>query len=98
MARVNNNALLKGISGSLGEVVVKQYSYGTVVSKKPDMSGVRSSQLQEVKRNLFKEAVAFAQAINRDPKKKAEYAKNLKPGQTVFNAAVSEYMRREKER
>jgi len=96
MARVKNNFLLQGVSGSIAELVIKQYSYGPVISKKPDMSQVKHSRLQKVKQSLFKEAVAYAQSINRDPKKKAAYAKKLKKGQTVFNAAVSEYMKRVK--
>ena len=96
MARVKNNPLLKGVRGSIDRLVIKQYSYGTVITKKPDMSKVKPSKLQKLKQSLFKAAVAYAQSINRDPKKKAAFAKKLKPGKTVFNTAVSEYMKRSK--
>lgn len=96
MARMQNNSLLQGISGSIGEIVIKQYRYGVVVSKKPDMSKVKKSQLQKAKQSIFKEAVAYAKNINNDPEKKKAYAKKLKKGQTVFNAAISEFLQKKK--
>ena len=92
MARVFKKSLLCELSGELGGVVFKRYKYGTVVSKKPDMSRVKKTPLQEVKRNTFKEAVAYAQEIIRNRQKKAAYAKKLKKGQTVYHAAIKEYM------
>ena len=93
MARTDKNALLSGVSGSIGNLVIKQYADKIVVSKKPDMSRVKTSELQQVYQGSFAEAVAYAQQINRDPVKKAAYAKKLKKGQTVFNAAISEYLK-----
>jgi hypothetical protein len=62
------------------------------------MSGVKHSPLQELKQSLFKEAVAYAHSVNRDPKKKTAYAKKLKKGETVFNKAISEYMKKAKKK
>lgn len=93
MARVKNNPLLKGVSGKIGDAfVVKQYSYGTVISAIPDMSRVKKSKLQKVKQGTFGAAVAYAQGILRDPKKKAAYAHKLPPGKTVYHAAIQEYL------
>jgi hypothetical protein len=39
--------------------------------------------------------VSYAQSIIRDPALKAAYAKKLKKGQRVYNAAIREFMRRE---
>jgi hypothetical protein len=96
MARVTNNPLLQGVSGKIGNsFVVKQYSYGTVLSAKPDMSRVKKTELQKLKQSLFAEAVAYAQSIIRNPKKKAEYAKRLPKGKTVYHAALQEYMKKQ---
>jgi hypothetical protein len=47
MARTNN-PLLQGVSGKIGgQLVIKQYSYGTVISAMPDMSKVKKSMLQK---------------------------------------------------
>ena len=79
-----DNPLLKHTSGKIGDVtVVKQYSYGTVISAIPDMSRVKKSDLQKFKQHYFKDTVIYAQTILRDPKKKAAYTKTLKAGKTV---------------
>ena len=44
--------------GAIGkEFVVKQYSYGAVITAYPDMSGVKSSAFQKVKQGAFAKAV-----------------------------------------
>ncbi|NCU05791.1 MAG: hypothetical protein GXC73_17625 [Chitinophagaceae bacterium] len=94
MARTNRNPLLKGLRGQIGkQLVFKQYGKKTVVSKFPDMSHVKASPKQKKIRKGFQKAVAYAQGINNDPVKKAVYAKKVKKGQTVFNYAISEFLR-----
>jgi len=44
MARVKDNVLVNGFSGKLEQVVFKTYSYGTVVTRYPDMSKVKRSK------------------------------------------------------
>lgn len=98
MARVNNNPLLKGVSGKIGDqIVVKQYSYGTVISAVPDMRRVKKSALQKLAQHHFSDAVAYAQTILRDPKKKAAYAKKIKKGKSVYHAALQEYLKKHKQ-
>jgi hypothetical protein len=85
------------ISGAIGKTIVhKQYKDGEVVTKFPDMSDIIASKGQRRFRDLFKEAVAYAQDINNDPEKKKAYKRKIRKNQTVFNAAISEYMKREK--
>ncbi|MEP7238651.1 MAG: hypothetical protein ABI685_12320 [Ferruginibacter sp.] len=97
MAIVINNPLLKGVSGKIGDsLVVKQYSYGTVISAMPDMSRVKKSGLQKIKQNSFADAVIYAQSILRNPVKKAAYAKKLPKGKTVYHAAIQEYLAKNK--
>lgn len=52
------------------QVVVKQYGNKTVVTAYLDMSKVKPSDKQKAKRKIFKEAVAYAQTINRNAKLK----------------------------
>ena len=99
MARLSNNSILAGISGALGkEVVFKKYATGTVVSKMPDMSGVKPSPKQSSRREIFQQAVYYAKSINSDPELKKTYAAKLKEGESVFNAALKEYLKKEKEK
>ena len=86
------------IRGAIGKQVVhKQYKRGEVVSKYPDMSKIVASSGQRGCRDLFKEAVAYARDINNDPEKKKAYQENIRKNRSVFNAAVSEYMKRAKQ-
>jgi hypothetical protein len=93
MARSNKSILLHQVSGQIGkQIVVKRYGNKTVITAYPDMSKVKPSKLQKVKRKVFAEAVAYAQAINNDPAKKALYSKKVKRGQSVYNYAIKEYL------
>ena len=95
MAR-SKNLMLEGMSGAFGkQMVIKQYEYGTVVSRYPDMSGVKPSREQKQRRNRFKEAVAYAKGILNDPKKHAAYKKSLKKGETVYHKAIKEYLKKQ---
>jgi hypothetical protein len=95
MARVSKKSLLSKAKGKIGdEIVVKQYSYGTVITRYPDMSRVKRSARQKEEQSLFKQAVKYAQGIIYNPKKKADYAKKLKEGKSVYHAAIKEYMKK----
>ncbi|HEY5825993.1 MAG TPA: hypothetical protein VIT44_16585 [Cyclobacteriaceae bacterium] len=94
MARVKDNVLTRGFSGKLDQIVFKTYSYGTVVSRSPDMSKVKLSKAQKKANGVFKDAVSYAQSILADPAKKKAYAKKLKPGKTVYHTALAEYLKK----
>jgi hypothetical protein len=87
----------RGLSGAIGPGVTKQYLGKTVVTSKPDMSRVIRNEKQKANSSKFKKAVAYAQEILYNPQKKHEYAKKLKKGQTVYHAAIREFMNRENE-
>jgi hypothetical protein len=93
MARIAKNVITSDLQGAIGKQIVFRVRNGkTFASKYPDMSRVKPSKKQLREKGRFAKAVAFAQAIIKDPAKKAAY--KVKKGQSVFNAAVSEYMRR----
>ena len=92
MARSNQNLIVKGLSGALGkQLVYRQYGAKTVVSTYPNMSNIRHSDLQELEKEKFARAVAYAKAAIRDPEKRKALEKKLKKGQRVFNVAVKEF-------
>ena len=96
MATLGKGNLLNGAKGAIGkEVVLKKYGDKTVVSKYPDMSRVKKSALQDLERSLFAQAVAFAKSVKRDQKLKAKYEKKRKPGQSVYHAALSDFLLKE---
>jgi hypothetical protein len=69
-----------------------------VVTAYPNMRRVKPSVLQALKRNRFKDAVAYAQAINRNPKLKKEYQQKIKQGESVYHYAIKEYLQRFKKK
>jgi hypothetical protein len=93
MARIkHNNLLLRGVSGKIGNVVLKHTSHGDFISKYPDMSGVVPSANQKTQRSRFQCAVDYAKKILADPERKGEYLKKLRPGRTVYHTAIAEYL------
>jgi len=93
MARSKENLLLDQFSGRIGNLIVKSYKYGAVLSKRPDMSKAGKTPKQEKARLMFKAAQAFAKNIISDTEKKKDFEKHLKPGQTVYHSAISFYMK-----
>jgi len=97
MARLTENSVLKKVNGQLGkQVVFKQYGDKTVITQYPDMSRVKPSALQKRKRNIFKEAVAYAKNISRNPDLKKKYLKKTKQGESVYHYALKEYLKKNK--
>ena len=91
---ITTGVISGGLSGALNQLVVfKRYGNKTVVTRYPNMSGIKPSAEQKKQRGLFAEAVAYAKIINDNPELKAQYKKKVKRRQTVFNYAVKEYMR-----
>jgi hypothetical protein len=89
----SNNVLLKDSSGQLGKtLVMKHYSYGTVLSAYPNMTNVQFNPKQKAEQSRFSKAVAYAQSVLKDPAQKAAFAATLKQGQTVYNAAIKAYL------
>ena len=88
-----SNILLSSASGKIGDIVIKQYKYGTVITKLPDMSKVKPTRAQKKKRNKFADAVAYAKTVIADPKLKAKMKKKAKKGSTVYHTAIKAFMK-----
>jgi hypothetical protein len=93
MARLAADSPLRKIRGHVGQFVFKQYGDDIIVTKYPDMDGIKPSRLQQLNRSLFKEAVAYARRINRNPALKAEYLQKVSPGKSVYHYAIKEYLK-----
>ena len=91
---ISKNPLLKNASGKIGKsIVLKNYSYGTVISAYPDMSKVKPSKKQRQAKNRFAEAVQYAKSILANPKKKAALKAKLPRGKSVYHAAIKKYLK-----
>ena len=95
MAEVKLNSIIDSIQGELEGYVFRRTPSGrTFISKKPDMSGVKSSPAQKAHRENFKQAVAYAHLAKNDPEMWAFYEQAAKNAQSQpFRLAVSAYFR-----
>jgi hypothetical protein len=97
MALQKRNVVTYGLTGKVyGQLLFKQYKYGTVVSKVPDRSKVVLNEKQKASTAVFRKAVNFAKQILKDPSRYAEYQARLPEGKTVYHAAIADYFATEK--
>lgn len=93
MARSTNNIVTQGLSGTLDQLVFRQRSGQTFVSKRPRDYGP-PSQAQLDLRSRFREAVLYAKAAIADAATRLFYASRAKEGRTAYNAAFSDYFKK----
>ena len=90
------------VTGAIGkEFVVKHYRKKCVITKYPDMTHIIPTKQQRSRRDLFREAVAYAKTIIADPVLKAAMQKKIRRRNGVYNEVIKIYMlktKREKER
>ncbi len=92
MARITRNSFVESLQGSIGDLIFKKYSYGTVVSKRPDRSKVKLSLKQKASNQRFKKAVYYAKQVMRTPSMQTKYKKQLKKGKSLYHLALADYM------
>lgn len=95
MAKLILNSIFNGISGKVGDVVFRRSHTGEIIlSRRPDMSHVQSSEAQKAQRQRFKQAVAYAKAAMAEPDVRLHYVQqaallNKRP----HDLAVSDYFK-----
>jgi hypothetical protein len=90
MAKVRNNPVVMGLSGSLGNLVFRQMPDGsTYVSKKHDFSRRKFSQGQKDHQSRFRQAVMYARAAAKSEPVYAELAAGTI--MSPYNLALSDW-------
>jgi hypothetical protein len=98
MGKVKNSLLVEGLSGKLDQILLKNYKYGTVVSKMPDRSKVKLTNHQKGLNKNFQQAVAYARSIINDPAKKKQYEKQARRKHTsVYHYVLAQYLKGKKQ-
>jgi hypothetical protein len=92
MAITTTNIITRATHGRMGNVIFRSFAGKTVMSAVPDYSIIRWSNLQKKNRMRFRDAMVWARRTLSDPVKYSYYQKKAKPGQTVWNAALSDYL------
>jgi hypothetical protein len=91
MAKVNNNVLVRGLSGKLGgQVVFRQMRDGrTVVADMPDFSRRVLSRDQKAHHSKFKDGAAYAKEAAKTKPIYAQLAAGTR--KTAYNVALADY-------
>jgi len=93
MPKVRFKEMVVEIQGTMFDVVFKKSPTGkTIVTKKPDMSGVKWSKAQKDHRNRMRQANKYAAAALADPNVHAIYEEiAAKEHRQPYRVAVSDY-------
>ena len=92
MARVSNNLVVQGMSGSLEKkILLKHYGNITLVTAFPDRSMVKITDSQKKENGRFRVAMAYARSQMADPASKAEYQAIAKGLQRAHNMAIADF-------
>lgn len=90
MAKVKNNLLMQGVSGSVGgQIVFSQRNGQTIVSQSPHRSKPPTDK-QKAAQRRFKTASIYAKTAMATPSLKEEYEKKAKPGQSAYTCAIAD--------
>jgi hypothetical protein len=95
MARTTLNAGLKGLTGVIDGWVYKQYDYGTVITRRPDMSRVKATAKQLTHRENVRRAGEFHRhGVLPNPALLAKFtAIARRKGIPVSAVSLSEYLK-----
>src|SRR5580700_1849591 len=89
MAKVKDNVLAKGFSGTIGRgLTFRQIGGETFVSKYQRAPTVAATEKKLAARAKFGIATAYARRAIKDPDMKAMYQAVVKGGQRAFNIAM----------
>ena len=93
MPKVRFKGMVVEIQGTMYDVVFKKSPRGkTIVTKKPDMSGVEWSKAQKNNRKRMRYSNDYAKAAMADPDVRAIYeARAAEEGRLPYNVALSDY-------
>jgi hypothetical protein len=93
MAKISDNMLVVGARGNLGgQVVFKKHGDNTIMTKMPVQSRKKPSKDQKKRRELFTDAVAYAQSALKDSVLKQEYQQRAGSSRTAYHIALSDFL------
>jgi hypothetical protein len=90
MAKVNNNATDR-MRGRVDQFVYRDCNGETIAAKKPGKSKKPPTETQQEARKKFRRASRYAKSVMNDPMLSEVYAGKVKPGNTIYNLAFSDY-------
>ena len=96
MAISYDNTITKHYHGMMGSIVFRCIGEKSIMSKRPDCSKVVRSAAQRANEKRFAAATIYGKKVLSDPKLREYYRKKRKEHQSIWNAAISDFMSRPK--
>jgi hypothetical protein len=96
---ISDNPLLKGLSGSIDRITVKQYGNQTVICKKIGKRRKKASAAQQANEQAFYMASKVASSIYADPvqREEARLRLNVPHGSALYRAILKECRAKEED-
>jgi hypothetical protein len=96
MAISYDNAITKNYHGMMGGIVFRCRGDKSIMSKRPDCSRVVKTKAQKDNMKRFAAATIYGKKVLSDPMLREKYEKKKKMYQSIWNAAISDFMSRPK--
>jgi hypothetical protein len=96
MAISYDNAITKNYHGMMGGIVFRCRGDMSIMSKRPDCSRVVKTKAQKANMKRFAAATIYGKKVLSDPILREKYEKKKKMYQSIWNAAISDFMSRPK--
>jgi hypothetical protein len=96
MAISYDNVITKKYHGMMGGIVFRCRGDMSIMSKRPDCSKVVKTEAQKANMKRFTAATIYGKKVLSDPMLREKYEKKKKMYQSVWNAAISDFMSRPK--
>jgi len=92
MAISYDNELTARYHGRFGNAVLRWRGGKSILSKMPDCSRVVKTKAQKANMKRFAAATIYGKKVLSDPRLKEKYRKKKKMYQSIWNAAISDFM------
>jgi hypothetical protein len=96
MAISYDNVITKNYHGMMGGIVFRCRGDKSIMSKRPDCSRVVKSAAQKANMKRFAAATVYGKKVLNDPKLRERYNKKKKKYQSIWNAAISDFLTKPK--
>jgi hypothetical protein len=96
MAISYDNVITKNYHGMMGGIVFRCRGDMSIMSKRPDCSRVVKTKAQKANMKRFAAATLYGKKVLNDPRLREKYEKKKKMYQSVWNAAISDFMSKPK--
>ena len=92
MAISYDNELTARYHGRFGNAVLRWRGGKSILSKMPDCSKVVKTKAQKANMKRFAAATIYSKKVLADPRLREKYRKKKKKFQSIWNAAISDFM------